>query len=182
MRMWSRVQSITRRVAPWLLLVLGIYWLSGPGGTGGAAEFPLGDRLPELAIELADGSRLAVPTGAASGASEVLVLNFWASYCAPCRAEAPILSSLHARENGAVRVIGLGIEGLSQAKMLRAAEDLGMRYPIGAADLELLNRLRVRAVPTTYVIAKDGVITLSRIGMVTERELEDAIASAKRRG
>ena len=42
--------------------------------------------------------------------------------------------------------------------------------------------LRVRSVPTTYVIAKDGVITLSRVGAVTQSELEAAIDSAKRRG
>jgi len=181
--MWPTVKKIARRAAPWILLVVGIYWLSGAAGSGkggGAAEFPLGGRLPPLAIELADGSRVLVPPR--SGGSEVLVLNFWASYCAPCRAEAPILSSLHAREAGAVRVIGLGIEGTPRAEMLLAAEDFGMRYPIAPADLELLNRLRVRAVPTTYVIAKDGVITLSRIGVVTENELEAAIASAKRRG
>jgi thiol-disulfide isomerase/thioredoxin len=178
--MGPAVQSFLRRAAPWVLLVVGIYWLSGPGGSGGAAEFPLGGRLPDLTIDLADGTRLVVPPR--SRGSEVLILNFWASYCAPCRVEAPILSSLSAREAGAIRVIGLGIEDMSRANLLRAAEDLGMRYPIAAADRELLDRLRIRAVPTTYVIAKDGVITLSRVGAVSERELEAAIASAKRRG
>jgi len=178
--MWPAVKSILRRAAPWVLLVAGIYWLSGPAGSGSQAEFPLGGRLPEVAIDLADGSRLVVP--AQGGVSEVLVLNFWASYCAPCRAEAPLLSSLHAREAGKVRVIGLGIEDVPEAKLLHAAADLGMRYPIAAANLALLNRLRVRALPTTYVIARDGVIVLSRVGEVKERELEDAIASAKRRG
>jgi hypothetical protein len=65
--------------------------------------------------------------------------------------------------------------------MVLAAQQLGMRYPIAACDPALLRKLRVRAVPTTYVIAADGVITLSRVGAVTQSELEAAIASAKRR-
>jgi peroxiredoxin len=92
------------------------------------------------------------------------------------------LSSLHERNAAQVRVVGLSIEGLSKPHMLRAAERLGMRYPIAACDSTLLSRLHVRAVPTTYVIAKDGVITLSRVGAVTQSELEAAIDSAKRRG
>ncbi len=155
-------------------MVIGIYWLSSDAGTG-KAEFPIGGKLPEFDVQLADGTRL-------QAGSEVLVLNFWASYCAPCREEAPILSAAHAKEPGAVRVIGLSIEGLPRDKMLQAARELGMRYPLAAVDAAFLARLRVRALPTTYVIARDGVITLSRIGAVTDRELSAAIASAKRRG
>jgi cytochrome c biogenesis protein CcmG/thiol:disulfide interchange protein DsbE len=180
--MWPTTKRIARRAAPWLLLVGGIYWMAVPGGP--AAEFPLGATLPELALDVSDGSRLVLPLPRVPAAAEkprVLVLNFWATYCAPCRAEAPIFTSLHEQSARDVRVIGLSIEGLRSDEMVRAAQQLGMRYPIAAADLALLRKLRVRAVPTTYVIASDGVITLSRVGAVTQSELEAAIASAKRR-
>ena len=160
-------------------MLVGIWWLSGSGAP--SAAFPAGTSLPDLALDLSDGTRLALP-GQNGKPARVLVLNFWASYCAPCRAEAPILSALHARNAAEVQVIGLSIEGLPRSQMLRAAQELGMRYPIAACDPPLLSRLRVREVPTTYVIAKDGVITLSRVGAVTQSELEAAIDSAKRRG
>ena len=146
-----------------------------PGGP--AAAFPVGGRLPALAVDVSDGSRLALPSPSAAG-GEVLVLNFWASYCAPCRAEAPILSSLHARPD--VRVVGLAIEGFPHEQTLRAAQALGIRYPIAECDRPLLEKLRVHAVPTTYVIATDGAIVLSRVGAVSESELLAAIAKAKR--
>jgi thiol-disulfide isomerase/thioredoxin len=177
--MWPAVKSYARRALPWACMLVGVWWLSGPGTPG--AEFPAGGSLPDLALDLSDGTHLALPARGGDP-PRVLVLNFWASYCAPCRMEAPILSSLYERNASQVRVIGLSIEGLSKPHMLLAAEKLGMRYPIAAVDAALLQRLRVRAVPTTYVIAKDGVITLSRVGAVTQSELEAAIDSAKRRG
>lgn len=178
--MWPTIRRLARRAAPWVLLVGGIYWMAVPGGP--AAEFPLGASLPELALDVSDGSRLVLPLPRAAQQPNprVLVLNFWASYCAPCRAEAPIFSSLHEQSKD-VRVIGLAIEGFPRAEMIRAAQQLGMRYPMVAADAALLRKLRVRSLPTTYVIATDGVITLSRVGAVTQSELEAAIASAKRR-
>lgn len=177
--MWPAIKSFARRALPWACMLVGIWWLSGSNTPG--AEFPAGGSLPALALDLSDGTRLSLPARGEQPA-RVLVLNFWASYCAPCREEAPILTALHERNAAQVRVIGLSIEGLSTPQMLRAAEELGMRYPIAACDLALLKLLRVRSVPTTYVIAKDGVITLSRVGAVTQSELEAAIDSAKRRG
>jgi cytochrome c biogenesis protein CcmG, thiol:disulfide interchange protein DsbE len=171
--MATKLQSVLRRAAPWVLMVAGIVWVSAGGRQAGS--FPTGGRLPPLAVELSDGTQFAL----ASASAQVTVLNFWASYCAPCREEAPILSAL---QSGEVRVVGVSIEDLSRPNMLRAASAFGMRYPIAAGDRELLERFRIHAVPTTYVIAKDGVITLSRVGGVTRDELETAIASAKQRG
>jgi cytochrome c biogenesis protein CcmG, thiol:disulfide interchange protein DsbE len=169
----GQLKRILRQAAPWLLLTGGIFWVTGSGRQAGA--FAPGSRLPELAVDLSDGSRFQL----SEARKHVTVLNFWASYCAPCRAEAPILSALQGPD---VRVVGLSIEGLPEPQMLRAAEDFGMRYPIAPADSDLLDRMRVRAVPTTYVIARDGTITLSRVGGVTRDELEAAIAEARRRG
>jgi cytochrome c biogenesis protein CcmG/thiol:disulfide interchange protein DsbE len=170
----SPLKRVLRQAAPWLLLTGGIFWVTAGGGRQPGA-FELGARLPELAVDLSDGSRFEL----SEARKHVTVLNFWASYCAPCRAEAPILSALQAPD---VRVVGLSIEGLPAQQMLRAAADFGMHYPIAAVDAPLLDRMRVRAVPTTYVIARDGTIVLSRVGGVTRDELEAAIADARRRG
>jgi cytochrome c biogenesis protein CcmG/thiol:disulfide interchange protein DsbE len=177
--MWLTFRRAARRAAPWLLMIGAIYWMRMPGGA--EAAFPRGASLPELSVDVSDGSRLVLPLARDAKSTPVLVLNFWASYCAPCREEAPIFASLQKR-SAEVRVIGLSIEGLSKPDMLRAAGQLGMAYPIAACDRALLQKLRVNAVPTTYVIAKDGSITLSRVGAVTQGELEAAIESAKRRG
>ena len=161
-----------RRTLPWVALVAGTFWATRQ--LAPAAHFPVGSRLPAFAAQLSDGSSFSLE----ATPRQVVVLSFWASYCAPCRAEAPLLSRLQARD---IRVLGLSVEGMPAATVEQQARALGMHYPVGSADRELLERFQVGAVPTTYVIARDGTIVLSRVGAVSRSELEAALASARRR-
>jgi thiol-disulfide isomerase/thioredoxin len=129
-------------------------------------------------VKLADGNTIPL-----SGSGSVVVLNFWASYCGPCRAEAPVLSEVQAQAvdmNMDVRVIGLSVQALSAHDVTRQASQLGMHYGVGVAEEALLSQLRVQSVPTTYVIAKSGKIVLSHVGVVGKRELAAALEEARR--
>jgi thiol-disulfide isomerase/thioredoxin len=167
----SRPFAALRRSLPWLLLGVGILW--GTHGFAPDAHFAVGQRLPPFTAQLSDGSTFQLATAP----HEVLVLSFWASYCEPCKMEAPMLSRVQNRD---VRVVGLSVEPLSSAEVSRRARAIGMRYPVGLADPELMQRFRVQTLPTTYVIAADGVITLSRVGAISEGELSEALTSARR--
>jgi cytochrome c biogenesis protein CcmG, thiol:disulfide interchange protein DsbE len=166
----QRTLTGLRRALPWAIFAVCAWWMSS--GLGPSAAFPVGTQLPQLDTQLADGSRFSLQ--ARSG--QILVLNFWASYCGPCRDEAPVLSNVQAQD---VRVVGLTVEPFATADAARYADRLGMRYPVGVADEALLSRFRVQSVPTTYVIDKNGKIVLSRVGAIAKRELEAAIATAR---
>lgn len=161
---------LLRRALPWLAFVIFALW--GLRGFTPSAAFPVGTELPQIDAELSDGSRFSLQQ--ASG--QILVLNFWASYCGPCREEAPVLSEAQASD---VRVVGLTVEPFSAAEAQHHANRIGMRYQIGVADEALLSRFRVQSVPTTYVLDKHGKIVLSRVGVIAKRELEAAIAAAR---
>jgi thiol-disulfide isomerase/thioredoxin len=129
-------------------------------------------------VTLADGNTVPL-----SGSDSVVVLNFWASYCGPCRAEAPVLSEVQAQavDMGMdVRVVGLSVEALSPNDVTRQASQLGMHYGVGVAEEALLSQLRVQSVPTTYVIAKSGKIVLSHVGVLGKRQLAAALEEARR--
>ncbi|HEY2733664.1 MAG TPA: TlpA disulfide reductase family protein, partial [Polyangiales bacterium] len=153
-------------------MIAGVVWISG--NLAPKANFTVGAKLPAFSAPLTDGSQFSssVPS------KQITVLNFWASYCEPCRAEAPMLSSAQARD---VRVIGLSVEAFPAAEVSTRARALGMRYPVGIADRALMSRFQVHTLPTTYVIASDGVIVLSRVGAISESELGAALESARRR-
>ena len=84
------------------------------------------------------------------------IVAFWASYCAPCRAEVPALNHANARWRGrGLRVIGVALE--TEAKRVRAArKSWGMRYDvlrIAPGQDDLLDRLFPRGLPMTAFVA-----------------------------
>jgi thiol-disulfide isomerase/thioredoxin len=157
---------------PWVALAVGVFWAARSAAP--SAHFPVGSKLPVFTAKLSDGTVFTL----SAGPQQVVVLSFWASYCAPCRAEAPLLSAAQASD---IRVLGLSVEPMPLSEIGAQARALGMRFPVGSADHELVRRFQIGAVPTTYVIARDGVIVLSRVGAVSSGELESALASARRR-
>jgi thiol-disulfide isomerase/thioredoxin len=164
----ERLRRLLRQSLPWLALLAFVLWTTR--GLSPSAAFAVGSRLPAFSATLSDGSSFA-PSD-----RQITVLNFWASYCAPCRSEAPVLSAAQAPD---VKVVGLSVEPVKNEIAAKQAAGIGMRYPVGVADQALLSRFRVQSVPTTYVISKRGTLVLSRVGAVGESELRDALNDAR---
>jgi cytochrome c biogenesis protein CcmG/thiol:disulfide interchange protein DsbE len=161
-----------RRGLPWIALVALAAWTAL--GFQTQAAFPVGSQFPQLATTLADGSHMTL----GEQGQQVVVLNFWASYCEPCRVEAPLLSQLQAQA-GDVRVVGLSVEAGPPDVAATQARKLGMHFSIGVASDELVSQLRVQSVPTTYVIGKSGKIVMAHVGLLRSAELHKALAAAR---
>ena len=170
----AQLLVLLRRALPLLVIAGFVGWSSrGQTPTAGIAT---DSKLPELSLTLSDGSRFSLPDS-----PQVVVLNFWASYCPPCREEAPVLSAFQAHTPD-VKVVGLTIELESPVEAANQAQSLGMHYAIGVADQPLQSRFRVQSIPTTYVIAKGGKIVFSHTGPVDTGELTAALADARHAG
>jgi thiol-disulfide isomerase/thioredoxin len=128
----------------------------GPGtGTGILAAMKGRD------LRTLDGKPLAwAPAG-----SEVLVINFWASWCRPCRKELPALNELHRRNTGSgVRVIAVSID-LDAENARRFARGHGLTLPIVHDGPDGLARtLDLPHVPYTVVLDRDGALALASDG------------------
>ena len=137
-----------------------------------------GDPAPAIRARTVDG-RL-VDTGAMRG--RVLVLNFWATFCGPCRHEGPMLQRVHARlvRRGGM-VVGLVAEAESLRNATSVARRWGMRFAIVPAEPGTLRAYGVRALPMTVVVGRDGHVVALFDGTVNERRLERAISRALRR-
>lgn len=110
-----------------------------------------------------------------------LLVNFWARWCQPCRAEIPELARL--RRRGLV-VVGVALE--SDAGAVRAfAQTLGMHYPCwlasGGGSLLVALGDRAQGLPLTLAIARSGKIVAAHLGAATAAELEKLAEQAEQR-
>ena len=131
------------------------------------------------ASTFADATGQAQSLGRFQG--HVLVINFWATWCAPCRAEMPAFSRLHERWQGrGVQFVGLSNE--DPALVRRFSAEVPVAYPLwtggGAVD-QLSRRLgnHLGVLPHTAILDRNGGVLESRIGPYTESQLEERLAA-----
>lgn len=115
---------------------------------------------------------------------KILVINFWATWCEPCREEIPGLQRLREKYIGKnVEVVGIAVD--SAAKVLDYANQLKIIYPLvvgGMEAIELARNLGNKAggLPFTIVLDTKSAIVLSRLGLIKEQELDQKLADLVR--
>jgi cytochrome c biogenesis protein CcmG/thiol:disulfide interchange protein DsbE len=106
---------------------------------------------------------------------KVWVLNVWASWCAPCREEHPLMTAL--ARSGLAPVVGLNYKD-KREDAIRWLKQYGDPYLVSVSDIDGRVGIDygVYGVPETYVIDKQGVIRYKRVGPVTPEILKEKIA------
>lgn len=109
-----------------------------------------------------------------------LVINFWASWCAPCRAEMPAFEQVHQELGDQVRIVGVTDEDDHDAST-KAADAAGVTYPLLVdEDQTLLTDLKISGLPGTVFVDADGKVIGRHLGALTEadllKEIEDRYA------
>lgn len=130
---------------------------------------------PTLRVDTLDGGVFDL----ADHRGRWVVVNFWATWCAPCLKEMPELSALDAmREH--IQVVGLAYEEIEPEAMRAFLDERPVVYPIAIldpfappADFET-----PKGLPMTYLIAPDGRVAKQFLGPVTAESIETMIAEA----
>lgn len=158
------------------LLVLGFGYRNSV-----AARPQIGETAPELTMQFYDGyewqDRAVADLSDLQG--NVVLLNFWASWCAPCRQEAATLESV-SRAYADQGVVFLGIAWSdTDSKAYEYMAEFDITYP-NAPDLSLAaeDLYRFTSVPETYVIGRDGTITAFHIGPISDAQLRTLLDEA----
>jgi len=158
-------------------------------GAIGAAAAVAGGLIGALVLQAQSGAAdlLDAPFRDLSGAKRslrewrgrVLVCNFWATWCAPCREEIPMLVVVRQvfASKGA-EIVGIGID--HAAKVVEFAKTYGITYPVliaGADAIELMRRLGnvLGGLPYSVVLDRVGTVAHRRLGPLTRAEVEGVL-------
>lgn len=127
---------------------------------------------PDFTLTLFDGGQLTL----SDLQGQIVVVNFWASWCVPCREEAPILEQTwqYYRDQG---VVFIGVAYLDTDKEAKAfLEEFNITYPNGSdVGTKIAPEYRIVGVPETFFIDKNGQVADLEIGLLTETRLVNAI-------
>ncbi|KUP98049.1 TlpA family protein disulfide reductase [Thermobifida cellulosilytica] len=147
-------------------------------GDGSSTLFPVEEReqAPQVEGETLDGDRISL----ADYSGDVVVLNFWASWCAPCRAETPVLNEVSAEHaDEGVRFLGVNIkDNRTSAQAFEQNQEVG--YPSlydqpGEVPQAFRETVPPQAIPSTLVIDRQGRIAARVIGATDYNQLTELV-------
>ncbi|WP_130470632.1 TlpA family protein disulfide reductase [Candidatus Magnetaquicoccus inordinatus] len=158
-----------------LAIVLAFWWILLPGAQAGESSAAM-----ELLFNTVDGKKLRL----ADLRGQVVVVNFWATWCPPCLEEIPELNQFHEQNAGkGAMVVGVTYMDPSTPEQLRsflAKEEV--RYPVIYGDSVKLNQLAkelggVFGLPVSKLLDRQGKVVATKMGGVTAAALQDWVAS-----
>jgi thiol-disulfide isomerase/thioredoxin len=132
---------------------------------------PVNFTLPQL-----DGEPLAL----SDFLGQWVVLNYWATWCAPCRKEIPELSELH-QQRSDVTVLGIAYEDIDAMMFQEFLQEFHVSYPILVADVYQPPAPfgAPRVLPTTIILNPQGLSVKAFLGPVTRQDIENFIDSTQ---
>jgi peroxiredoxin len=176
------MQLLFRRLFPFLLLLVGLVWIilsrtDATQVTGGQIMAPQENfRAPDFSLNTAEGQTIHL----ADLVGQPVIVNFWASWCPPCRAEMPALQTVYEDYQGQIHL--LAVNATQQDKIesaLAFVAENGLTFPILLDSTGAVYRqYAITSLPTTFFIRADGTIAEVVVGgPLTEAGLRKRIES-----
>jgi thiol-disulfide isomerase/thioredoxin len=120
------------------------------------------DAAPEFKLDALDGQPLSLATAR----GKVVLLNFWATWCGPCRAEIPDLISLQQKYKDQLQIIGLTVDDDDASVIKQVVDETHINYPVAMASPEVrLQYGGVAALPTSFVLDAQGRVVQKHEGL-----------------
>ena len=125
-----------------------------------------GGGAPAFTLMSTTGQRVAL----SDFEGQPVILNFWATWCGPCKTEIPQLNKF-SLEHPDVPILGVGLDSGTLPVLKAAQAELGIEYDVLRGNAGVQKRYGVKTIPTTFLVDAAGVIQESHTGTVSARQL-----------
>ena len=150
---------------------ISVIWSMSARFMGGrSGRLPEGMSIPNFKLDYIAGGEGSLNFGDLRGKG--VMLNFWATWCGPCRAELPALKALHAKYAGEHFILlGVGDESPAKVRAFAKRPNVALNYPL-VSDRRgsLARKLKVNGIPFTVFIGPDGKVVGDISGGLSESE------------
>jgi thiol-disulfide isomerase/thioredoxin len=165
-----------------ILLLLGTVVLygcrSGEETDGGAEGQPGNEQLaeanytkaPDFALQDIYGNEVKL----SDFRGKVIILDFWATWCPPCRKGIPDLIDLQNKYRNDLTIIGISLDQANTIKdVVPFSKSYGINYPVVYGNASVVNQYGgIQAIPTSFIIDREGNIVDKHVGLIPKQEYE----------
>lgn len=142
---------------------------------GASAQSVKRQKAPRFSLKNQDGK--VIDLNKLKG--KIVLVNFWATWCGPCRAEIPDFIEVYNKyKSKGFEIVGIALDEGGWSKVAPFIEKEKINYPIVLGSQEIANAYGgIEGIPTTFIIDKNGYIAGRQVGMLTKEALEHALNS-----
>ena len=129
----------------------------------------VGEKAPAFSLSNAEGKTVSL----ADLKGKVIVLNFWATWCPPCRAEIPDFIKVYKQYRAkGVEIIGVSLDHKGWDVVRPFIKSNNINYPVLLGDQKIAQAYgNINSIPTTFIIDKSGKIVDQQVGAMSEKDL-----------
>jgi cytochrome c biogenesis protein CcmG/thiol:disulfide interchange protein DsbE len=142
-----------------------------PQTTSSVTQKPTDFTLPDI---------LGNPVSLANYRGKVVLIDFWATWCPPCRRGIPDLIELQKEFEGDLVVIGISVDSDTKDNVPSFVKEAGINYPVVYGDDQVVQAYGgIEGIPTTFILDKSGAVVNSHVGLTEKSILADEISKLK---
>lgn len=124
----------------------------------------IGNEAPDFELETLDGEKVKL----SDYRGHPVMLNFWATWCPPCKDEIPDMQKFYEDNDVVVLAVNLTDTEMSEKTVQKFADEFGITFPVALdVDSEASLLYRINPIPTSYMINADGIIIHKQYGAMT---------------